>query len=230
MFFQEAQQVTKNKKLYAPLYSQSLQMLCDESMKYLPKNEFKSALELLEMAQLLSNQPYLENLDLDIKVLVLNNLGCVYRRMGKLEKAFGFMDQAQQTLEQNGLRRYSGITYLNICAICSQSGDHQRSLQYAQTGLIEFQNQLNEVLRDQQSKNNKKLIGEKAKYVAISFFNIAVEEEFLKNFDRSLSFYKQAIETLQNYSSSEANLVEKFSAALQRLQSVTSALPSIPPR
>ena len=69
-------------------------------------------------------------------------------------------------------------------------------MEYARTGLIECQNQLLAALSDPQQKFNQGAIKEKARYVAISFHNIAAEEEFAKNYEKAMESYKKGLEIL----------------------------------
>jgi tetratricopeptide (TPR) repeat protein len=73
-----------------------------------------------------------------MRVLLLNNIGCLYKKMSKFDKAFQFFDRAQKFGETNGLTEYAGITYLNISSITSQQGNHNYSLQYAMASLRQF--------------------------------------------------------------------------------------------
>lgn len=72
------------------------------------------------------------------------------------------MENAETLLNAHQLSEQSGITYLNLCAVHSQSNDHDKAMEYSKLALIEFQNQLLDTLSDQKTKSNAKLVGEKA--------------------------------------------------------------------
>ena len=102
--------------------------------------------------------------------------------MNKFDKAFQFFDRAQKFCETNNLVEYAGITYLNISSITSQQGNHTYSLQYATASLRQFENQFKALQNDVKNQYNTDLLREKSKYIGISYYNIAVEHEYLKNY------------------------------------------------
>jgi len=56
-------------------------------MKYLSQSDFEKAIDILFTAESITSNPKLQDIDKNKTVLVLNNLGCVYRRMNRLPKA-----------------------------------------------------------------------------------------------------------------------------------------------
>lgn len=57
-----------------------------------------------------------------LRNLTLNNLGCLYRRMGKLQVALNCLHDALFYLERANALTDSATTYLNLCAVLSQMG------------------------------------------------------------------------------------------------------------
>ena len=56
------------------------------------------------------------------KITVLNNIGCAYRRIGRLKKAVYYLDEALKLILLDKIESWAGITYLNLCAVYSQMG------------------------------------------------------------------------------------------------------------
>ena len=55
--------------------------------------------------------------NIPLRALTLNNLGCLCRRLGILEKALNFTLKALNLHIKFGLTDYLGITHLNLSAI-----------------------------------------------------------------------------------------------------------------
>ena len=55
--------------------------------------------------------------------LTYNHFGCCYRRMGKLDQALYFLEMAANYLKNLTRVDISGMTYINLCATLSQSGE-----------------------------------------------------------------------------------------------------------
>ena len=55
----------------------------------------------------------------NIRIKVLNNLGCAYRRTGKLQLAFNSMEQAMQIIDENPQVPNKTMTYLNLTTVLS---------------------------------------------------------------------------------------------------------------
>jgi hypothetical protein len=59
-----------------------------------------------------------------LRNLTYNNLGCLYRRVGKNKLALSFLKRGLNILSQNGLMQHSAMTFLNLCAVVSQLGEY----------------------------------------------------------------------------------------------------------
>jgi tetratricopeptide (TPR) repeat protein len=68
---------------------------------------------------------------------VLNNLGCAYRRVGKLQQAFNAMERALEIVQEQPTVPNKAVTYLNLTAVLSQMGSHERALKCARVGAKE---------------------------------------------------------------------------------------------
>jgi tetratricopeptide (TPR) repeat protein len=63
-----------------------------------------------------------------LRNLTYNNIGCLYRRVGKNKLALSFLKRALNILNQNQLMQHSAMTFLNLCAVVSQLGEYNLSL------------------------------------------------------------------------------------------------------
>lgn len=72
-----------------------------------------------------------------------------------------------------------GLSYLNLCAILSQMGSHQKALKYASIALVEIIHQLNKLTtgkkHGKKSKNKTKKFLENAKLLSIAHYNCGAE-------------------------------------------------------
>lgn len=127
------------------------------AMTYLQQEQYKFSFELLKKAEILSQKNH------RMKAVTYNNLGCFYRRKGKLHAAFKYLQQAidvetkhcnelGQTEDRNETERQArwtqvkqlnrSDTHLNLCAVLSQLGRHSGALEHAQTAMILLQEEL----------------------------------------------------------------------------------------
>jgi tetratricopeptide (TPR) repeat protein len=147
------------------------------------------AMQHLKKAELVSTESsgFIADPNLRMKLLAAtyNNFGCLYRKRGKLKIALKYLRRALEIEEsqQNGKKTGQAATYLNICVILSQLGKHERALVYATGALVQIQNEELSV----ESKKNKNLL-------AVTHHNIAVEHEFLQNYETAVENYRLASE------------------------------------
>ena len=78
--------------------------------------QFDATLEFLQKAERLGQN------SLELKAITYNNMACYYRRIGKLQTALNYLQQA--LLLENRIERSQTVadTHLNICAVYSQLG------------------------------------------------------------------------------------------------------------
>ena len=127
------------------------------------------------------------------RCLVYNNLGCVYRRCGKLQAALSSLERALEIVQTFGdIVPRKSITYLNITAVLSQMGVHERALEYAYLAIKECQTELALFLRDSESETDDAAYTEKLKYVGIAMHNVAVEEECCGQLETACNWYQKS--------------------------------------
>jgi tetratricopeptide (TPR) repeat protein len=143
-------------------------------MKYLEREDYGLALDLLKRAELLS-----EHNDTS-RAVTLNNFSCYYRRVGKFRTALKFLERALLFEDE------SADTHLNLCAVLSQMGRHTEAAEHAMQAVILLQENTIEYLSNLGSEDRSSVL-------AIAFHNLAVEYEFLKRMPEALKFYHKAV-------------------------------------
>ncbi|EKX47412.1 hypothetical protein GUITHDRAFT_49601, partial [Guillardia theta CCMP2712] len=153
---------------------------------------------LLRKAELLTdhNEP--------VSAVTYNNLACYYRRVNKLRTALNYLKKAQQIEMRNeGSAANPAGTSLNLCAVLSQlESRHEEALLHARSAVYLIKEELRSVRswltweepdeKGQKSEQSPEVMNKMA-VLAISYHNIGVEEEFLKQFDESIQAYKKGL-------------------------------------
>ena len=162
-------------------------------MRYLADSRFDKCLTLLRKAEELttvSAYRYSESL----RILTFNNLGCCYRRLGKLKVALKYLKSAADAGHCSCRVSNLSLTHLNICAIQSELGRHDIALEHAQSAVFHCQEELvsAEMEEDQDLEDvlEPKTKQEKMVTMAIAYHNLAVEMEFTGKGDMSLQVRK----------------------------------------
>merc|ERR1719171_1278236 len=112
---------------------QTMVLACNkDGMDSLRKGEHKAAFEQLKCAEaiLLANQREDENTNL--LAVTCNNLGCYYKKVGKLHAALSYLKRAlkiEVSLQTDDVTVAS--THLNVCAILSKLEKHDKAVQHA---------------------------------------------------------------------------------------------------
>jgi hypothetical protein len=79
-----------------------------------------------------------------------------------------------------------------MCAVLSQLGRHAKALEHSQSALILLQEEIfSSSMTGGATSQNK---ADRIAVLAIAYHNIGVEQEFLKQYDRSLSSYRKGVE------------------------------------
>mmetsp|Transcript_95906 Transcript_95906/g.286278 ORF Transcript_95906/g.286278 Transcript_95906/m.286278 type:complete len:328 (-) Transcript_95906:58-1041(-) len=158
----------------------------------LQQENLKGARDLLKRAEQVA-----EKSDLD-RAITWNNLACYYRRTGKLRTAVNFLERALAIEEHTG-NADSAQTHLNLCATLSQLQRHADALNHAQSALI----RIYEILAPLMLSGELSSLPHRAKtgderheqvtVLCIAYHNLAVEHEYLKNFESALCTYAEGL-------------------------------------
>ena len=105
--------------------------LNDYALKQLHSENIQIALTLFSVEEeLLQSYSQLDHIQRQVDLY--NNQSCCYRKLGQLETAKIYLQKAIKISYDN-----RGLSYLNLCAILSQMGQHKKALKVANLALIE---------------------------------------------------------------------------------------------
>merc|ERR1719265_445060 len=131
--------------------------------------------------------------------ITLNNLACFYRRTGKLRTALTFLERALD-IEERRPEADTSQTHLNLCATLSQLRRHDRALYHAQCALIRMYEILSPAMHNGELKGD---LGTEARermsVLCIAYHNLAVEHEYLKNYQSALSAYREGMRWAKDF-------------------------------
>ncbi|KAJ1494312.1 hypothetical protein T484DRAFT_1877941 [Baffinella frigidus] len=217
------------------------------AMNCLQKDDYMKAYELLKKAELLTEprgyladdkmadaelltepRGYLadDKVRLKLRAVTFNNLGCFYKRRGKLHAALQYLDKALKIeLSSEEVDNPAG-THLNLCATLSQLGRHQPALEHAQCAL--------ELLKQSIARKGGgggKGVAEDASILAIAYHNLAVEQEHLGHWEGALTSYAQSVSMAESQWGAEhaktTAIRHSFMQAQKKQQARRSTLPSL---
>lgn len=161
---------------------QNLVLNCNkDGMDFLRTGKFKQAFEQLKYAEamLVAEQPEEPT---SLFAMTCNNLGCYYKKVGKLHAALSYLRKAlkiEVSLQTDDVT-VAG-THLNICAIMSKLDKHDKAVQHAQCAL--------DLVR-----GNRNLSQDDTSVLAIAYHNVAVEHDFLHQWDLAAVAYREGQE------------------------------------
>merc|ERR1719403_244712 len=106
-------------------------------MDLLRKGQFKQAFEQLKYAEaVLDANSTNEAEPSNLLAVTCNNLGCYYKKVGKLHAALSYLRRALQMEVDLGTDEVTiAGTHLNICAILSKLDKHDKAVQHALSAL-----------------------------------------------------------------------------------------------
>merc|ERR1711988_1843302 len=133
---------------------------------------------------------------LRIRAVTLNNLGCYYKKKGRLRSALKCLGKALKIEARLKDVKNPADTHLNICACQSQLGRHTEALEHAQAALILLQDELFSSSSGMEAEGPPK---ERVAVMAIAYHNVAVEQEYLKKYDLAIQSYRKALETAEKH-------------------------------
>lgn len=106
---------------FANFFSYVIEELNDLSLKYIQKKDTETAYEILLWCENMTVPERFHNFPL-LRNLTYNNMGCLYRRVGKLQYALNYLREALGFIMKTKSTELAPKTYLNLCAVLSQMG------------------------------------------------------------------------------------------------------------
>ncbi|CAG9332127.1 unnamed protein product [Blepharisma stoltei] len=158
------------------------------------------------------------------KCALLNNLACTFRRLGKFHAAKKYLDKALELIKTNrDVPIDKSSTYLNCCAVFSNLNKHKEALDYAMQAVQYSQDDMLNLPKDIPFTDYVNKIS----ILAISYYNIAIENEYLKKYDDSYEWYGKAIKFLNNHQETQ-NLVAIFDDCVKNYEEIKEKLKKRP--
>lgn len=199
---------------------QSLVLSCNkDGMDALRKGQHKGAFEQFKYAEaiLIANQTEGDNTSL--LAVTCNNLGCYYKKVGKLHGALSYLRRAlKMEVTLNAHEVTLAGTHLNICAILSKLEKHDKAVQHALSAL--------ELINALVSKTEpEKVSQDDYSVLAIAYHNVAMERDFLEQYEKAAAAYQQGYQVARRCLGEDhplsLTLGKNCDAVLQKSQKLT---------
>jgi tetratricopeptide (TPR) repeat protein len=155
-----------------------------EGMDFLRKGQYKQAFEQLKYAEAILVANRKEEDPTSLLAVTCNNLGCYYKKVGKLHAALSYLRKAlkiEVSLQTDDVT-VAG-THLNICAILSKLDKHDKAVQHALCAL--------ELISQRVACAEHAVTQDEYSVLAIAYHNVAVERDFLHQWDQAHAAYQQ---------------------------------------
>jgi hypothetical protein len=162
-------------------------------MDALRRGQSKAAFEQFKYAEsiLISNQT--EGTNTSLLAVTCNNLGCYYKKVGKLHGALSYLRRAlkmEADLDTDEVT-IAG-THLNICAILSKLEKHDKAVQHAVSALDLINKRVSSTEAERVSQDDYSVL-------AIAYHNVAVERDFLHEYEKAADAFKQGHQVAKQY-------------------------------
>merc|ERR1719221_1064193 len=155
-----------------------------EGMDFLRKGQYKQAFEQLKYAEAVLIAKQGEDEPTNLLAVTSNNLGCYYKKVGKLHAALSYLRKAlkiEVSLQTDDVT-VAG-THLNICAILSKLDKHDKAVQHALCAL--------ELINNRVASASHAISQDEYSVLAIAYHNVAVERDYLHQWDQAAMAYQQ---------------------------------------
>ena len=194
------------------------------AMDYLTLENFKDTFILLKKAESILSNEQNEYMPKRLKLfsITFNNLGCYYKKSKKPLVAISYLQRSLELeVELSSDPSALASSHLNICAILSSLKRHEEALIHSAKAI-----DLLEQSREQQPLNSRVLSN-----LVISYYNSAVELEYMSKVEEALRSYTQAYLVCKALGSSHP-MIHSLQATLKKIESKarTSKLKSLDDR
>lgn len=204
---------------------QSLVLSCNkDGMDSLRKGQLKAAFEQFKYAEatLIANQADGDNTSL--LAVTCNNLGCYYKKIGKFHGALSYLRRAlKMEVDLNTDEVTLAGTHLNICAMLSKLEKHDKAVQHALSALDLINKRVDGSDPDLISQDDYSVL-------AIAYHNVAVERDFLQQYDKAASAFQQGFQVAKRCLGEDHPLAitlgKNCDAVLQKSMKFSKAPPS----
>ncbi|CAE8712356.1 unnamed protein product [Polarella glacialis] len=190
-----------------------------EGMDFLRRGQYKQAFEQLKYAESVVVAQQGEDEPTNLMAVTCNNLGCYYKKAGKLHAALSYLRKAlkiEVSLQTDDVT-VAG-THLNVCAILSKLDKHDKAVQHAQCAL--------ELISNRVAVSGESASQDEHSVLAIACHNVAVERDFMHQWEEAAAAYQQGHEVAKKCLGEQHPLTQTLGknadAALQKTQRYSS--------
>lgn len=206
---------------------QQIVLSCNkDGMDLLRNGQYKQAFEQLKYAESLLISRQGEDEPTNLMAVMCNNLGCYYKKVGKLHAALSYLRKAlkiEVSLHTDDVT-VAG-THLNICAILSKLDKHDKAVQHAACAL--------DLINGRVASTGDAVTQDEYSVLAIAYHNVAVERDYMHQWDEAAAAYQQghliAKRCLGDQHPLTQTLGKNRDAALQKSQKYGKERPAQPP-
>ncbi|CAI2386551.1 unnamed protein product [Moneuplotes crassus] len=154
--------------------------------------------------------------------LTYNNLSCLYKKTGCPKKGLRCLskalDLAKKDAKQGEQSEYLPLTFINLSAIYSESQMHKKSLTYSQKAVDALTSlcgdwedgDIEVEIQDEKSKEYFSLL-------AIAYFNVGSQYEFLGQYAESKLVFLKSIQVLKKFFGDGHPLIEENRKSLKKI-------------
>jgi len=200
----------------------SLVLSCNkDGMDALRKGQHKAAFEQFKYAEaiLIANQTEGDNTSL--LAVTCNNLGCYYKKVGKLHGALSYLRRAlKMEVELDTDDVTLAGTHLNICALLSKLEKHDKAVQHALCALDLMHKRVTMSEAEHVSHDDYSVL-------AIAYHNVALERDFLHQYEKAAAAFQQGYQVAKRCLGEEhplsITLGKNCDAVLQKSQKLTKS-------
>lgn len=123
-----------------------------------------------------------------LAAVTCNNLGLYYKKVGKLHGALSYLRRAlKMEVDLDADEVTLAGTHLNICAILSKLDKHDKAVQHALNALDLISSRVD-------GQEPDKVPADDYSVLAIAYHNVAVERDFLEQFEKSAEAFRKGYE------------------------------------
>mmetsp|Transcript_51090 Transcript_51090/g.119611 ORF Transcript_51090/g.119611 Transcript_51090/m.119611 type:complete len:978 (+) Transcript_51090:66-2999(+) len=171
----------------------SLILSCNkDGMEALRAADTKTAFEQFKYAEaiLLANSGQADHLALH--AVTCNNLGCYYKKVGKYHGALSYLRRAlKMEVELSTDEVTLAGTHLNLCAVLSKLEKHDKAVQHGLCAL--------DLMNKCVKAADTILAEDDYAVLAIAYHNIAMEREYLQQWDQSAAAYQTGYQVAKRF-------------------------------
>lgn len=181
------------------------------ALQMLNRNNVDLAFQaLLKCQEIYKKTPY--KFDISLTILTMNHLACCFKQIGQPQVSKKLLNDTIHLIYKKSIFAFRGMTYLNKCAALSILNEHEQAFQNAKLACEYFSKEIQEmdVSEGVDLEEFKAELNEKIKLLTISYYNMSIEAEHIKNFKESYFLIKEGLNLYQMFLEEELNLKSLF--------------------